>query len=73
MLVISCYGKFVYLLRDGFTVAKYDISYNDNDTEDRNKMFAFAVVTYFTKQIDRGLNNVIVEYARKLRILFHIR
>ena len=68
MLVISCYGKFVYLLRDGFTVAKYDISYNDvehtvldymtmqayNDTEDRNKMFAFAVVTYFTKQIDRG-------------------
>ena len=89
-----CYGKVVYLLRDGFTVAKYDISYNDddtcnidlnlyhpfnrhkailedikvndidhavldymsmqayNDTEDRNKMFAFAVVAYFTKQID---------------------
>lgn len=29
---MSCYGKVVYLLCNGFTVAKYDISYNDDDT-----------------------------------------
>ena len=92
---MSCYGKVMYLLRDGFTVAKYDISYNDddtcnidlnlyhpfnrhrailenikvndidhavldymtmqayNDTEDRNKMIAFSIVSYFTKQINK--------------------
>jgi hypothetical protein len=33
-----------------------------NDTEDRNKMFVFAVVAYFTKQINKGLNNVVIIY-----------
>ena len=29
---MSYYGKVVYLLRNGFTIAKYDISYKDDDT-----------------------------------------
>lgn len=90
---MSRYGKVVFLLYDDVKVAKYEISYNENDTcnidlnlyhpfnrhrtileninvndvdhavldymtmevycdtEDRNKMFAFEIVSFFTKQI----------------------
>ena len=89
------FGKVTFLLYNDVTVAKYEISYNENDTcnidlnlchpfnrhrailedikindvdhavldymtmqaycdtEDRNKMFAFEVVSFFTKQINK--------------------
>lgn len=91
----NCFGKVTFLLYNDVTVAKYEISYNENDTcnidlnlrhpfnrhrailedinindvdhavldymttqaycdtEDRNKMFAFEVVSFFTKQINK--------------------
>lgn len=91
----NCFGKVTFLLYDDVKVAKYEISYNDNDTcnidlnlyhpfnrhntiledikvndvdhavldymnmqvycdtEDRNKMFAFEIVSYFTKKLTR--------------------
>lgn len=92
---MSRYGKVVFLLCNDVKVAKYEISYNENDTcnidlnlyhlfnrhrailenikvndvdhavldymnmqaykntEDRNKMIAFSVAAYFTKQINK--------------------
>ena len=91
----NCFGKVTFLLYNDVKVAKYAISYNENDTcnidlnlyhpfnrhrailenikvndvdhaildymtmqaycdtQDHNKMFAFEIVSYFTKQIDK--------------------
>ena len=91
----NCFGKVIFLLYNDVKVAKYEISYNENDTcnidlnlyhpfnrhrtilenikvndvdhavldyvtmqaycdtEDRSKMFAFEVVSFFTKQINK--------------------
>lgn len=90
----NCFGKATFLLYNDVKVAKYEISYNVDDTcnidlnlyypfnrhrailedikvngvdhavldymnmqahcdtQDRNKMFAFEIVSYFTKQND---------------------
>lgn len=92
---MTLHSKVTFLLYDDVKVAKYKISYNENDTcnidlnlyhpfnrhrtiledikvndvdhavldymnmqayydtEDRNKMFAFETVAYFTKQINK--------------------
>lgn len=49
----NCFGKVSFLLYNDVMVAKYEILYNENDTEDHNKMFAFEIVSYFTKQINK--------------------
>lgn len=93
----NCFCKVTFLLYNDVKVAKYEISYGENDTcnidlnlyhpfnrhrtilegikvndvdhavldymimqaycdtEDRNKMFAFEIVSYFTKQINKEI------------------
>lgn len=45
------FGKVTFLLYNDVKAAKYEISYNENDN--CNKMFAFEIVSYFTKQINK--------------------
>lgn len=60
MLSYGKYGKVVFLLYDDIKVNDVDHAVLDymsmqayNDTEDCNKMLAFAIVAYFTKQTNK--------------------